>query len=276
MSGPVVALRSRLTIEPDVQLLILSSTSDFNSSMRGAVEYRSDHPIGNLLGWWELAGVNTLVSENQHGWLALNEPAAPAIQTSIPAMPSHAREMPSSIPDFLAWRETSPDVPEAAWGGARIVPGVAIPAEIMVIADMPDLDDMETGTLLSNATGRLFDRMLAAIGLQRSTIHLASLACARPPGGMLDLDSGNRLAQIMRRHIALIAPKHILLLGDKTSRALMAADAGGGRGKLQTLNHDNGTVEAVATFHPRFLMRQPAAKAECWRDLQLFAKDIVS
>jgi DNA polymerase len=259
-----------------VQLLTLSSTSDFNSSMRGAVEFRSDHPIGNLLGWWELAGVDTLVSENQLGWLTRNEPAAPAVQEIVPAMPAHGREMPSSLPDFLAWLKTSADVPEAAWGGARIVPDAAFPADIMVIADMPDLEDMEAGVLLSNATGHLFDRMLAAIGLQRSAIHLCSLACARPPGGMLDAESGNRLAQIMRRHIALTAPKRVLLLGDKTSRALLAADASGGRGKLQTLNHDNGTLDAVATFHPRFLMRQPAAKAECWKDLQLFSKDMSS
>lgn len=244
--------------------------------MRGAVEYRSDHPIGNLLGWWELAGVDTLVSENQRGWLIRNDPTAPAIEEFLPATPSQSEEMPSSLPDFLAWLKTSPDVPEAAWAGARIVPDAADATEIMVITDMPDLEDMEAGTLFSNAAGRLFDRMLAAIGLQRSAIHLCSLACARPPGGMLEAESGNRLAQIMRRHIALAAPKRVLLLGDKTSRALMAADASEGRGKLQTLNHDNGTVDAVPTFHPRFLIRQPAAKAECWKDLQLFSKDVSS
>lgn len=244
--------------------------------MRGAVEFRPDHPIENLLGWWELAGVDTLVSENQQGWLNQKEsspPPAAAPQTTI-AMPIGGSDMPSSLSEFLAWLKTSPDVPEAAWATTRIVPEANAPTDIMIIADMPDVEDMEAQTLLSGTAGRLFDRMLGAIGLHRSTVYLCSLASARPPGGMLAPESSVRLAQIMQRHIALVAPKGLLLLGDKTSRALLAADASGDRGKLQTLNHDNGTLNAVATFHPRFLMRQPAAKAECWKDLQLFSKEI--
>lgn len=246
--------------------------------MRGAVEFRSDHAIGSLLGWWELAGVDTLVSENQQGWLNQKEPVPPpaVAQHAVTSKPTGGNVMPSNLPEFLEWLKTSPDVPEAAWASTRIVPQAVLPADIMIIADMPDVEDMEAQTLLSGATGRLFDRMLSAIGLDRSSVHLASLASARPPGGMLDPGSVGRLTEIMRRHIALVAPKRLLLLGDKTSRALLAAEAGGERGKLQTLNHDNGTLDTVATFHPRFLMRQPAAKAECWKDLQLFSKETSS
>lgn len=245
--------------------------------MRGAVEFRSDHPIGNLLGWWALAGVDTPVSDIGQAWLARAEPErTPPTQTIPRAIPSGGGEMPAHLPDFLAWLRTSPDIPEAAWAGPRIVPDAAAGREVMVITDMPDPEDMAAGALFSGESGQLFDRMLRAIGLDRSSIYLCSLACARPPGGMLESESGGRLARIMRHHVTLAAPGRLLLLGDKTSRALLTPDAGGGYGKLHTLNHEHGTIPAVATFHPRFLMRQPSAKAECWKDLQLFAKEVRS
>src|SRR3546814_8413032 len=89
--------------------------------MRGVMEFRIDHPIGNLLGWWELAGVDTLVSDENVGWLKLPEMArlrADAKEISREISPA-AGEMPSNLAEFLNWLETSPDVPEAAWGGER-------------------------------------------------------------------------------------------------------------------------------------------------------------
>lgn len=242
------------------------------------MEFRTDHPIGNLLGWWELAGVDALVSDETEGWLTQAEPAQaqPAARNIVDAMPSARDEMPSSLAEFLTWLQSSPDVPEAAWSASRILPAAAARRDIMVISDMPDMEDMQVGGLFSGGVGRLMDAMLRAIGLNRETVYLCSLASARPPGGMFDADSAGQLARIMRRHVSLVAPRTILLFGDKTSRALLTADAAAARGKLQLLNHDGGTVSAIATFHPRFLLRQPAAKAECWKDLQLFAKGIAS
>src|SRR3546814_9218339 len=84
--------------------------------MRGVMEFRIDHPIGNLLGWWELAGADTLVSDENVGWLKLPEMArlrADAKEISREISPA-AGEMPSNLAEFLNWLETSPDVPEAA------------------------------------------------------------------------------------------------------------------------------------------------------------------
>jgi DNA polymerase len=184
--------------------------------------------------------------------------------------------MPSSLPEFLSWLKTSPDVPEAAWTTNRILPDIAQPRNVMVISDMPDAEDMQTGILFSSGVGRLLEAMLGAIGLDRNAIYLCSLASARPPGGMFDPATAERLAHIMRRHISLAAPNILLLLGDKTSRALLTADTLTGTGKLQLLNHDCGSVSTIATFHPRFLMRHAAAKRECWNDLQMLLKEIAS
>lgn len=241
------------------------------------MEFRTDHPIGNLLGWWELAGVDALVAEEPSNWLArpATRPAAPAPAKITDTIPSRGDDMPSTLPEFMAWLKSSASVPEAAWTGDRIIPNVTA-RPIMLISDMPDMEDMQAGSLFSGAAGRLLDAMLRAIGLSRETVYLCSLASTRPPGGLFDPQSTGQLARIMRRHVSLVAPAHVLLLGDKTSRALLAADAGGGRGSLQMLNHDGGNVAAIATFHPRLLLKQPVAKAECWKDLQLFTRGIAT
>src|SRR3546814_6665305 len=124
------------------------------------------------------------------------------------------------------------------------------------------MEDMRAGALFSGRVGQLFDALLGAIGLQREAIYFCSLASTRPPGGMFDDVSMDRLSRIMRRHIALAEPKAVLLLGDKTIRILGTADTPQARQKLHVLNHDNGTVRAIATFHPRFLMRSEEHTSE--------------
>src|SRR3546814_12641083 len=83
-----------------------------------------------------------------------------------------------------------------------------------------------------------------AIGLQREAIYFCSLASTRPPGGMFDDVSMDRLSRIMRRHIALAEPKAVLLLGDKTIRILGTAATTKPRQKLHVLNSDIGPVRS--------------------------------
>jgi DNA polymerase len=79
-------------------------------------------------------------------------------------------------------------------------------------------------------------------------------------------------ADRMRTQIELARPQQLLLLGDRTARAFLPAAASGGLDHLPFFNHDGGTVPTLATFHPRLLLGQPAAKAECWRALQRLAR----
>jgi len=106
--------------------------------------------------------------------------------------------------------------------------------------------------------------MLRAIGLDRQDVHLASLFLSRPPGAMVEATDLALAATRMRTHVMFASPQRLLLLGDRTIRTLMpTADSG-----LRKFNHDGGTLPAFATFHPRLLLGQPAAKAECWRVMQ--------
>ena len=139
----------------------------------------------------------------------------------------------------------------------------------MILTDMPDRDDAAAGILLSDGPGRLFDRMLAAVGRGRQSVYLASLAVKRPPAGRVTDEAREQLDRLIRHHLSLAAPKRVLALGNAASRALTGLDVAHARGNLHVFNHDGGTSEVVASFHPRFLLERPAAKADAWRDLRM-------
>ena len=142
----------------------------------------------------------------------------------------------------------------------------------MVITDFPESEG-EAPSLLSGPAGRLFDRMLAAIGLDRDAIYFAPLCAARPITGSVPREAEERLGELLRHHISLTAPKRLLLLGQTVSRAVIGSDGGLQRGRLQAVNQENGQSLVVATFHPRFLLTRPAAKADAWKDLQLLLEE---
>jgi DNA polymerase len=218
------------------------------------------------LAWWQLAGVDCAIGETPINWLRPAAMRPPSTHAAIPAAP--ALEKPRTLESFLAWLAQDISQPEQQWAGPRIAPIGGAQAALMVVTDLPDPVDLDEGRLLADRAGRLFDAMLRSIGLDRDAIHLASLFTARPPGGMVEASDLASAATRMRAHVALAQPHRLLLLGDRTIRALLPTDDMTPVSGLRDFNHDGGIVSAVATFHPRLLLTQPAAKAECWRTLQ--------
>ncbi|MBB3692941.1 uracil-DNA glycosylase family protein [Sphingomonas sp. BK580] len=230
----------------------------------------------SALDWWREAGVDTLVEDAPFDWLAAVETAAPLAFPS-PVAPASAPAL-AALPDtreaFAAWR-LGEDAPEARWGGAAIAASGPQDAELMVFVDCPERDDRET--LLEGDTGRLFDRMLTAIGRSRADTALASVCTRRPTTGRVPRDIADRLGEIARHHVALAAPKRLLAMGDAASRALLAMSVADARGRTHLINHKQGSItHVVATHHPRFLLDRPAAKAETWKDLLMLTGEIAS
>lgn len=221
----------------------------------------------SALDWWQEAGVDVLVDDASRDWLA--EPMAAPVAFAAPVAPLEApAAMPATLADFIAWR-SGDAVPEVEWRGVSIAASGPADADIMVLVDCPDKDDGAAGLLMTGTTGVLFDRMLAAIGLNREMIHLAAVCAKRPVAGRMPREVEARLADISKHHIGLVAPKRLLLLGNAASRAILGAEMPGTRGSLHAFNHKRGQTGVVASFHPRFLIEKPAAKAEAWKDLQL-------
>lgn len=215
----------------------------------------------SALSWWSDAGVDVLVEDEAFGWLVRQPEHAPEPPAVAPIA------LPATLDAFTAWR-IGAEVPEARWGSPLIAASGPVTAELMVLVDCPERDDRDC--LLTGPAGRLFDRMLDAIGLTRGGIHLAAVCAARPVAGRMPRDTEARLAEIARHHLALVAPKRLLVLGNAASRAVLSAELTEARGSLRALNHRSGkTTAAAASFHPRFLLEKPVCKAEAWKDLQV-------
>ena len=242
------------------------------------LEQKIDTAIGaSALDWWREAGVDALIDEVPRNWLA-TEPApvplrhAPAARPAAPVAP--ALSFPDTLAAFETWR-LSDDAPEAAWPGARIGAQGSAASGLMILLEMPEREDVPD-KLLSGTPGALFDRMLAAIGRDRASIYLAPMAVVRPISGRIPAEAEASLATLIRAHIRLAAPKALLIIGNAASRALIGTDVARARGHLHVINHEGGegSATAVASFHPRFLLERPAAKAEAWKDLQLLIRGL--
>ncbi|WP_440979819.1 uracil-DNA glycosylase [Sphingomonas pseudosanguinis] len=236
----------------------------------------------SLLDWWHDAGVDLLVEDAPRDWMA--EPVQPvtfaptpltpaAPRTAAPVMAPAPTLLPDTLAAFLEWR-LSDAAPEASWDGVSLTATGPADAALMVLVDCPDRDDGEAGQILSGAPGRLFDRMLAAIGQSRDTVHLASVCARRPLAGRTPADLETQLADIARHHVGLIRPRGLLLLGNAASRAVLGTELTSARGHLHAVDHKNGKSQAIASFHPRFLIEKPMAKAESWKDLQLLMGEL--
>lgn len=217
----------------------------------------------SALEWWADAGVDLLVEEEPRDWLAV--PARPITIAEPTAAPD---ALPDRWEAFAAWR-VGAEAPEAAWRGTHLAASGPADARVMVLLDCPDRDDAEEDRLLGGTAGRLFDRMLAAIGLTRDAVHLASVCGKRPVAGRTPREDEARLAAIAQHHVALVAPRRLLLLGDAATRAVLATNTQAARGSLHPFAANGGATEIVASFHPRFLLENARAKAEAWKDLQL-------
>jgi DNA polymerase len=229
----------------------------------------------SALAWWRDAGLDTLVEDEPRNWLARPAAVPPAPAPGRPAAPPAAPEaaLADTLDAHLAWLRDGADVPEAGWGGPRLLPSGDPGAGLMLLTDMPETGDAEAGMLMSGELGALFDRMLKAIGRDRGSIWLAPFATVRPIGGM-PAAAVAPLARLARHQIGLVAPRRVLLMGDAPNRALLGAEAATLRGRTHAVNLGDRTIEAVATLHPRMLLQRPALKAEAWKDLQLLMKGL--
>jgi len=219
----------------------------------------------STLEWWRDAGVDMLVDEAPRDWLAppLAKPAVTSPVPDAPAVPA----WPDTVEDFVAWRMSDAALDHAP--GRMVPPQLSSSARLMLLVDMPEAEDVEHGRLVGGAAGRLLDRMLAAIGQERSTVHLVPLTVTRPVSGRIVAEQEAALGGVARHFMQLLAPEAVLAFGSAASRAITATDDNSPRGGLRIVNHEGRDWPIIASYHPRFLIERPAAKAESWKHLQL-------
>lgn len=149
---------------------------------------------------------------------------------------------------------------------------------IMVVGPMPSAECDRDGVPFSGRQGQLLDRMLGSIGLTRDRVLLTNVVAWRPPGNRTPSPAEMEICRpFIERQIELVAPKHLLILGNFTARFFFAEDQSifAMRGAWRDVQIANRVIPAIASLHPQDLLTAPANKSLAWRDLLTFRQRIM-
>jgi len=143
-------------------------------------------------------------------------------------------------------------------------------ARVMVVGGVPERDDDIHGVPFSGRSGQLFDRMLSAIGLDRTSVYISNTIPWRPPGNRKPTPQEIEICRpFIERHMELVKPDIIVLFDDLSAKTVLKTTNGimKLRGKWGEFKTENLTIPALPTLHPSYLLTQPAHKALAWQDL---------
>jgi DNA polymerase len=150
---------------------------------------------------------------------------------------------------------------------------------IMLIGEAPGRDEDRQGLPFVGRAGKLLDKMLAAIQLDRTKVYITNVLNWRPPENREPSpEEAAMCLPFLRRHIELANPEIMILLGAVSVRHVMGRSDGimKTRGRWLEYNVHGRLVPVMPTLHPAYLLRQPAHKKLAWRDLQAISEKIVS
>ncbi len=144
-------------------------------------------------------------------------------------------------------------------------------ARLMLVGEAPGADEDRQGKPFVGVSGQLLDRMLAWIGLDRSKVYISNILPWRPPGNRSPTSAEIAIClPFIERHIELVDPSVLVLLGGTSAKALLATGEGIMKLRGRWLEYASPglprPVAAMATFHPAYLLRSPGYKREAWRD----------
>lgn len=143
-------------------------------------------------------------------------------------------------------------------------------ARIVIVGEAPGSDEDRTGQPFVGRAGQLLDLMLKSIGLAGNDVHITNIVYWRPPGNRTPTPQEAQACRpFLDRQIALVAPDVVLALGGAAAKHMLGVEEGimRVRGKWRQLSIGGHAVKAMATLHPAYLLRTPAAKRLAWRDL---------
>ena len=256
--------------------------------------------VRQLLAFYLEAGVDCALGEEPVNRLADAEPAVRKV-----VLEQSARPTPAPLP-----ADAGPPTPEAAIASAReaarIAPtlealralmekfdGCALKstatqlvfadgnpqARIMFVGEAPGRDEDLEGLPFVGRSGKLLDRMIAAIGLDRSKVYIANVIPWRPPGNRTPTPQETQIClPFIQRQIELVDPDVLVTLGNPSTQTLLGTREGIMRTRGRWFDYDTGTrvIRALPTFHPAYLLRSPSYKRMSWQDLRAIAKALAT
>ncbi len=145
-------------------------------------------------------------------------------------------------------------------------------SKIMLIGEAPGANEDQEGLPFVGRAGQLLDKMLSAINLDRKKVYISNIINYRPPENRKPTDEEiKRYLPFITKHIEIINPKILVLLGSTAMNALVGNEfvISKMRGKWLNKKYGSCQTSVIITFHPSFLMRQPMQKKNAWIDLKM-------
>lgn len=162
---------------------------------------------------------------------------------------------------------------ELASSRHQTVFGVGNPeARFMFIGEAPGADEDAQGEPFVGAAGKLLDKIVGACGLKREDLYICNILRCRPPGNRkpLPLETSN-CREFLDAQIGIIDPEFIVCWGATAAQNLMGTEESIGRLRGRLFEH--GRAKVLCTYHPSYLLRNPAAKKDVWEDMKRFLKE---
>jgi uracil-DNA glycosylase family 4 len=159
-------------------------------------------------------------------------------------------------------------------GRTHLVFGVGNPeARLMFVGEGPGADEDEQGEPFVGRAGQLLTQIIAAMGYARDEVYIANVVKCRPPGNRNpEPDEIAQCVPFLHAQIAAIRPSVIVALGKFAAQTLLQTETPISR--LRGQFHRVGDADVMPTFHPSYLLRNPAAKREVWEDMKMVMKQL--
>lgn len=145
-------------------------------------------------------------------------------------------------------------------------------SKIMLVGEAPGENEDLQGIPFCGASGKLLDATIASIGLNRTNVYITNTIFWRPPGNRRPTPEEIAICRpFVEKHIALVAPKLIVLVGGTATEALLGITSGVTKLRGKQYEYMNQylseAIPAMVTFHPSYLLRQPTQKRQAWQDM---------
>ncbi|MCO6457156.1 MAG: uracil-DNA glycosylase [Pirellulaceae bacterium] len=252
----------------------------------------------------ETAVAETAVAEAAVAETVVAEAAVPALPTSTAtasvtddAEPTAGDARPASLPDAarnpatmrspatrsLVARQQALDAicgevaactrcPKLVANRSRTVFGVGHPRpRLCLLGEAPGADEDRLGEPFVGRAGQLLDKILAACTLSRKEVYILNVVKCRPPGNRNpEPDEADNCRPFLDRQLEVLQPEFICCLGAVAAQNLLRTTTAVGllRGRF----HDYQGIQVLVTYHPAYLLRNPAAKRDTWEDMQLLMR----
>jgi DNA polymerase len=152
-------------------------------------------------------------------------------------------------------------------------------ARVMFVGEGPGAEEDREGLPFVGRSGKLLDRMIAAIGLDRTSAYIANIIPWRPPGNRTPTPQESAIClPFIKKQIELADPDILVCLGGPSATTLLELKEGITRTRGRWFEYDTGKrkIKAIALFHPAYLLRSPAHKKLAWQDLLAIKKALSS